>query len=88
MTVDKNIPSTTEALIFADIEYMEQGFGHLFVTSSSSHFFNKTDLEQYLTQPGARLVAGKSQCRIGCGVQGRIPQLSKVRESENVAISF
>ena len=23
-------------------------FGHLFITSSSSHFFNNTDLEQYL----------------------------------------
>ena len=25
---------------------MEQGLGHLFITSSSSHFHNKTDLEQ------------------------------------------
>ena len=25
-----------------------QGFGHLFITSSSSHFFNKTHHEQYL----------------------------------------
>ena len=26
---------------------MEQGLGHLFNTSNSSQFFNKTDLEQY-----------------------------------------
>ena len=26
---------------------MEQGFGHLFVSSSNPHFFNKTNLEQY-----------------------------------------
>ena len=29
---------------------MEQGLGHLSITSSSSHFFNKTDLEQYLSK--------------------------------------
>ena len=27
---------------------MEKGLGHFFVTSSSSHFFNKTDFEQYV----------------------------------------
>ena len=27
---------------------IEQGLGHLLITSSSFHFFNKTDLEQYL----------------------------------------
>ena len=27
---------------------MEQGLGHLFITSISSHFFNKTDYEQDL----------------------------------------
>ena len=27
---------------------VEQGLGNLFVASSSSHFFNKTDFEQYL----------------------------------------
>ena len=28
----------------------EQGLGHLFITSSSPHFFNKTDLEQHLSK--------------------------------------
>ena len=27
---------------------MEKSLGHLFVTSSSSYFFNKTDFERYL----------------------------------------
>ena len=27
---------------------VEKGLGHLFIISSSSHFFNKTDFEQYL----------------------------------------
>ena len=27
---------------------VEKGLGHVFIASSSSHFFNKTDLEQYL----------------------------------------
>ena len=29
-------------------EIVEQGLGHLFIASSSSHFFNKTDFERYL----------------------------------------
>ena len=29
---------------------VEQDLGHLFITSSSSHFFNKTYLEQYILQ--------------------------------------
>ena len=29
---------------------LEQGSGHLFVTSSSSHLFNNTNLEQYLSK--------------------------------------
>ena len=33
--------------IFANKGIVEQGWGHLFITSSNSHFFNKTDLEQY-----------------------------------------
>ena len=28
---------------------VEKGLGHLFITSSSSNFFNKTDLKQYLS---------------------------------------
>ena len=27
---------------------MEKGLGHLFISSTSSNFFNKTDFEQYL----------------------------------------
>ena len=27
---------------------VEKGLGHLFITSGSSHFFNKTHFEQYL----------------------------------------
>ena len=27
---------------------VEKGLGHLFITSSSSHFFNKTNFEQYM----------------------------------------
>ena len=30
---------------------MEKGLEHLFITSRSSHFFNKTDFEQYLFNP-------------------------------------
>ena len=29
---------------------VENGLGHLFITSSSSHFFNKTDLELYISE--------------------------------------
>ena len=29
---------------------MEKGFGHLFISSTSSHFFNKTNFEQYLVE--------------------------------------
>ena len=29
--------------------------GHFFVTSSSSHFFNKIDFEQYLSKPGQEM---------------------------------
>ena len=31
---------------------MEQGSGYLLIASSSSHFFNKTDLEQYVLKHG------------------------------------
>ena len=31
---------------------MEQDLGHLFLTSSNSHFFNKTDFKQYIFQIG------------------------------------
>ena len=30
---------------------VKQGLGHLFISSSSSHFLNKTDLEQYRFKP-------------------------------------
>ena len=29
---------------------VEQGLGHLFITSNTSHFFNKTDLEHYRSE--------------------------------------
>ena len=34
--------------IFAERGIVEQGLGQLDITPSGSHFFNKTDLEQYL----------------------------------------
>ena len=34
--------------LFADKGNCGKRFGHLFVISSSFHFFNKTDFEQYL----------------------------------------
>ena len=41
--------SQTDWMVFLQITRTEeQGLGHLFITSSSSHFFNKTDFEQYL----------------------------------------
>ena len=35
-------------LYFRELGIVEKGLGHVFITSSSSHFFNKTDFEQYL----------------------------------------
>ena len=32
-------------------EIVEKGLGHLIITSSSFHFFKKTDFEQYLFNP-------------------------------------
>ena len=34
--------------LLANKGIVEKGLGYLFITSSSSHFFNKTDFEQYL----------------------------------------
>ena len=43
------IRSQTEQNIFLRIKIIvEKGLGHLFITSSSAHFFNKTDFEHYL----------------------------------------
>ena len=37
---------------FADKGYVvKQGLGHLFITLNSSHFYNKTDLQQYFFKP-------------------------------------
>ena len=33
---------------FRIVEIVEKGMGHLLITASCSHFFNKTDFEQYL----------------------------------------
>ena len=36
-------------IVFSQISgIVEKDFGYLFITSSSSHFFNKTDAKQYL----------------------------------------
>ena len=46
------LPTVIESIglnrIFANKGNREKRFGHLFITSSCSHFFNKTDFEQYL----------------------------------------
>ena len=48
------VRSRTDYMVFLRIkEIVENGFGHLFITSSSSHFFNKTDFEQYLLSKNA-----------------------------------
>ena len=41
-------------LIFENKGNEKKGLGHLFITSSSSHFFNKTDFEQYLFKRAVR----------------------------------
>ena len=38
---------------------MEKGLGYLFVISNSSHFFNKTDFEQYLCNENAIVTVRK-----------------------------
>ena len=43
------VRSQTEWNIFLQIrKIVEIGLKHLFITSNSSHFFNKTDFELYL----------------------------------------
>ena len=37
------------AIFFSANPVFLQGFRHLYIISSCSHFFNKTDLEQYLS---------------------------------------
>ena len=37
--------------VFADKGNKEQDWGAFFVTSSTSHFFNKINFEQYLFHP-------------------------------------
>ena len=36
---------------FANKENCEKSLGHILIPSRSSHFFNKTDFEQYLFKP-------------------------------------
>ena len=36
--------------VFVNKENCGKIFGHLCITSSSSHFFNKTDFEQYFSE--------------------------------------
>ena len=41
----------TNKVVFSLIrEIEEKGFGHFFIISSSSHFFNKADFEEYLNK--------------------------------------
>ena len=53
-------------LFLADKRNSEHGLEHLFITSSSSHFFNKTDLKQYLDlnsrRPAGTLLSLVSAC--------------------------
>ena len=43
------IGSQTDSIVFLRLSgIVEKGLGHLIITSSSSHFFNKVDFEQYL----------------------------------------
>ena len=43
------LQSKTDYIVFSRIRGMvEKGLGTLFITSSISHFFNKTDFKQYL----------------------------------------
>ena len=48
---------------------MKKSLGHLFITSSSSRFFNKTDFEQYLfTDPSPRGAhRGRAPQMTACG---------------------
>ena len=41
---------------FAKRGIAEKGLEHLFITSSNSQFFNKTDLEQYLFKEREKLI--------------------------------
>ena len=43
------VRTQTDQIVFLRVRVIvEKGLGHLFITSSSSHFFNKTDFPQYL----------------------------------------
>ena len=43
------VRSPSDQIIVLQIrKIVEKGFGHLFITSSSSHFYYETDFEQYL----------------------------------------
>ena len=45
--------------IFADKGVVKQGLGHLFIISSSSHFFNKIGLKQYFLKGKRSLLYDK-----------------------------
>ena len=51
--VDIDTESNGLNRIFVNKGNWEKGLGYLFVTSNSSHFFNKTDFEQYLFNENA-----------------------------------
>ena len=48
------VRSQANEIVFSQIkEIVEKGLRHLFITSNSSHFFNKTDFELYLFNKNA-----------------------------------
>ena len=54
--VDNPTESNELQGIFANKEIAEKGLGQLFITPNSSHFFNKTDFEQYLCNKNAIVI--------------------------------
>ena len=48
------VRNQTNYIVFSKTkEIVEKGLGHLFITSNSSHFFNKTDFKQCLCTKNA-----------------------------------
>ena len=65
---------------------VEKGLRHLFVTSSSSHFFNKTDFEQYLFNENAIVTILPQFCPIstlaGMNLDHEFFQVSKLSKDQ------
>ena len=62
------VRSQTDKNVFLQIKgIVEKDLGHLFITSSSSHFFNKTNFERYLfKQPLAKFATGCKPFTASC----------------------